>query len=119
ADITPPNNSAFHSSDLKTINITFNRPIYLNLNNISIYQIDDSKKILRQFFKTDSKFITIDMNENTVILIIIDSVFNIPGATYSLEIDENFFRYRTGIEVSVFPNRLSIQYNTGKKKHNL
>ena len=58
------------------------------------------------------------MYENTVTLKIIDSVFNIPGATYSLEIDEKFFRYSTGINGSIFPNgnvirRLSIQYKTG------
>lgn len=120
AAIIPPSNSTIHiNSDLKIINITFDRPIYLHKNNISIYQIDDSKRILRQIFNTDSRLITTDIDENTVMLKIIDSVFNIPNAVYSLEIDEEFFKHRTGINSTVFPNRLSIQYNTaGTLKNN-
>jgi len=116
--IIPPKNSTLHiNSDLKTINITFDRPIDLYKYNITIYQIDNSRRILRQLFEIDSKVITTHMYENTITLRIIDSVFNIPGATYSLKIDEKFFRYNTGINSSVFPNanisRLSIQYKTG------
>ncbi|RIA95185.1 hypothetical protein C1645_817031 [Glomus cerebriforme] len=51
-------------------------------------------------------------DEKIVTLTIIESVFNVPGVTYSLEIDEQFFRYRTGINGSVFPNRSFIHYDT-------
>ena len=39
AVITPPNDSIFHDFDLKTISITFYRPILLYNNNITIYQV--------------------------------------------------------------------------------
>jgi len=124
AAIKPPNNYSFHihsdnidnsnnSVGLKTINIHIDRPINLFANNISIYLIDHSKRILRQLFKPDSKLIDIDTVKNTVVLKIIDSVFNIPGATYSLEIDQEFFKYSTSIKGIAFSNNLSIHYYTG------
>ncbi|RIA89989.1 hypothetical protein C1645_876388 [Glomus cerebriforme] len=109
--LVPSNNSPIQIHT-KFINITFNRPIYLQQSNITLYQINNSKKILRQIFEIDSKLINIDNDENTVTLTFIESVFNIPGATYSLEIDDQFFRYRTGINGSVFSEKLSIYYNT-------
>ncbi len=123
AAIKPPNNYSFHihsdnidnsnnSVGLKTINITIDRPINLFANNISIYQIDNSKRILCQLFKPNSKLIDIDTVKNTIMLKIIDSIFNIPDVTYSLEIDQEFFKYSTGIKGSAFSNRLSIYYHT-------
>ncbi|RIA99455.1 hypothetical protein C1645_811489 [Glomus cerebriforme] len=105
--------------DSKLINITFDRPISLYKNNITIYQIDNSKRILRQIFDNNSiqQNIILDKSENTVTLTIIESTFNIPGAIYSLEIDDQFFKHSTGINSSVLSNRLSIQYNTESKEY--
>ncbi|RIA80993.1 hypothetical protein C1645_837726 [Glomus cerebriforme] len=114
--LIPSNNSPIQIHS-KSINITFGRPIYLQKNNITIYQINNSKKFLRQIFKFDSKFINIDQDKNIVTLTIIESVFNVPGATYSLEIDEQLFRYRTGIDGSVLSNRSSIYYNTATEEY--
>jgi hypothetical protein len=112
AVIIPSNNAVLHDFDLKTINITFYRPVLLYNNNITIYQVDNSKRFLRQHFTIDSKFINTYEN-NTVVLNIIDNVFNIPGANYSLEIDNEFFNYSTSIKGLVFPSGLSLEYNTG------
>ncbi|CAI2167758.1 16966_t:CDS:2 [Funneliformis geosporum] len=75
--------------NLDTITIKYDKDIIPSYGNISIYQIQDNyNELLRQTYSGLSSYVTI-MND-TVGIKILSSTFNQLGATYFIQINDNF-----------------------------
>ncbi|RIA88250.1 hypothetical protein C1645_775438 [Glomus cerebriforme] len=90
------------------INITYQSPITISTNNISIYQYNDENPILRQSVPGSSSFFSHSADNTTLILNVLDSTFNQPNAMYYIVIDDNIVQdWRTnqpllGIESNIW-----------------
>src|SRR6266498_341737 len=102
-------NNSYNNSDIKqvypsqndsipiytnAINITFVHLIgYKNPVNISIYQELEGKYLLRQKVLCTDPYCVISNYSLTIKLL--DTTFNLPNTTYSVEIEENFLRFKS------------------------
>jgi hypothetical protein len=71
------------------INITFQLPITISTNNISIYQHNNGNPILRQSVPGSSPFFSHSADNQTLILSVLESTFNQPNTKYYIIIDDN------------------------------
>ncbi len=73
-----------------SINITYNFPIIISTNNISIYQDDNSgNPILRQSVPGNSPSFIYSVDNQTINLNVLESTFNQPNAKYYIVISDN------------------------------
>ena len=80
--------------DLETTNIsiTFNSPVALSLNNISIFQANQTQDILRQRTSaTNSEFVRLSDDGLTISVTVLSSTFNMQEQYYIL-MDDNFVK---------------------------
>ncbi|PKY40522.1 hypothetical protein RhiirA4_394782, partial [Rhizophagus irregularis] len=81
------------SSDITNISIDFYVRVTLSDGKLSIFQIIDQRKILRQ--TTSGRGCMLDNDDKRVIVNILDSTFSKSGGNYSIKIDNNFIKSRT------------------------
>ncbi|CAB5330967.1 unnamed protein product [Rhizophagus irregularis] len=81
------------SSDITNISIDFYVRVTLSDGKLSIFQIIDQRKILRQ--TTSGRGCILDNDDKRVIVNILDSTFSKSGGNYSIKIDNNFIKSRT------------------------
>ncbi|CAG8574081.1 17486_t:CDS:10 [Funneliformis caledonium] len=81
-------NSNIPLSSTININITYNFPITISTNNISIYQHNSENSILRQSVPGNSQYVNRAGNQ-TIILDVLESTFNQPNAIYYIAINDN------------------------------
>ena len=73
-------------------NITFDVPVALSLNSISIYQMNEKQDILRQRIPaTNSEYVQLSNNNLTLNVKVISSTFNMKE-TYYILMDNNFVK---------------------------
>ncbi|CAB4492436.1 hypothetical protein RhiirA5_431649 [Rhizophagus irregularis] len=72
------------------INITYNMPVTLSINNFTIYQDDNGVPILRQSIPGNpSKVFSLSNDNRTIHINVLESTFNKPNANYYIVIDDN------------------------------
>lgn len=87
----PPNNSRI-SLRHSVISISFKNDIFLSTGNITIYQYQNSEKILRQTHSGLHQNCELESDQKTITIKMLDSNFNIPNATYTVELGHEFFQ---------------------------
>ncbi|CAG8543910.1 16015_t:CDS:10 [Funneliformis caledonium] len=86
----PPNNSKI-SLRKESITITFKNEIYLSTGNITVFQLENSEKILKQTHPGTHPNCILGSDRKTVTINMLESNFNIPNGTYTVEIAHEFF----------------------------
>ncbi|PKK79916.1 hypothetical protein RhiirC2_726034, partial [Rhizophagus irregularis] len=81
------------SSDITNNSIDFYVRVTLSDGKLSIFQIIDQRKILRQ--TTSGRGCILVNDDKRVIVNILDSTFSKSGGNYSIKIDNNFIKSRT------------------------
>src|SRR4051794_36668683 len=95
------------------INMTFIHTIDLTAAvNISIYLKTDDEYLLRQTLLCTDPHCIIN-NDYSLTIKLLDNTFNTPNANYSIEIDDNFLRYRNESETIPGIKRGSWMIKTG------
>ncbi|CAI2166578.1 1978_t:CDS:10 [Funneliformis geosporum] len=88
---TDPQNNFKIPLRKKSITITFKNEIYLSSGNITIFQLENSEKILKQTHPGTHPNCILGSDYKTVTINMLESNFNIPNGTYTVEIAHEFF----------------------------
>jgi hypothetical protein len=81
------------------INLTFIHTVDLTVAvNISIYLISGDENLLRQTVLCTNQYCKISDDGYSLTIELLENTFNTPNANYSVEIDDNFLRYRNESE---------------------
>ncbi|CAG8463105.1 11906_t:CDS:2 [Funneliformis caledonium] len=101
-----------------TMNMTFSRAVESTVPvNISIYLKHDDTNLLRQIFLCSKQNCVIGDNDDSLTIVLLDITFNVPNATYYVEIDDDFLKYKdesemiTGIKLGNWIIKTTGEYN--------
>ncbi|CAI2167912.1 20587_t:CDS:2 [Funneliformis geosporum] len=101
-----------------SINMTFSRAVESTIPvNISIYQKLNERNILRQRFLCFRQNCVIGDDENSLTINLLNITFNVPNATYFVEIDDAFLKYKgtdemiSGIKLGTWVIKTTGKYN--------
>ncbi|CAG8526300.1 553_t:CDS:10 [Acaulospora morrowiae] len=72
------------------INITYQDPVSLSTQNVSIFRPIDEADLLRQTYSGQSNLCELSEDQRTVTITVFDSTFNEPNTKYYVVIDPNF-----------------------------
>lgn len=88
----------------REISITFFHRIDLTFPvNISIYQKYNDKNLLRQILLSTNQYCVISDDYYSLTINLFDITFNVPNATYYVEIDNNFIKYKDNLQNVAIP----------------
>ncbi|GBB98117.1 hypothetical protein RclHR1_03140016 [Rhizophagus clarus] len=92
--VYPPNNELINVGT-NTLNITFLNPIDPTVAAyISVYYDSGDELILRQKFLCTGSYCMMSKDNNSLTINLLNNTFNMPNASYYVEIDDNFFGYK-------------------------
>ncbi|CAG8683313.1 3250_t:CDS:10, partial [Funneliformis mosseae] len=101
-----------------TMNMTFSRAVESTVPvNISIYLKHDDTNLLRQIFLCSKQNCVIGDDDDSLTIVLLDITFNVPNATYYVEIDDDFLKYKdesemiTGIKLGNWIIKTTGEYN--------
>ncbi|RIA81069.1 hypothetical protein C1645_837559 [Glomus cerebriforme] len=116
----PNINSSYPTIDSKIpllttkINITYNIPITISKNNISIYQNESGIPILRQSIPVNpSEIFSISNDSKTLNINVLESTFNQPNANYYIVIEDNAVKDRISNQPIVGVEKNFWRFKTG------
>ncbi|RIA86161.1 hypothetical protein C1645_878851 [Glomus cerebriforme] len=81
---------------ITNINITYNLPVDISTNNISIYQYsnDNNPPILRQYITGNSQYFSSSPDNKIINIKVLESTFNQPNSYYYVVINDNLVKDR-------------------------